>query len=169
MNWWILITITALSPHWDADINFSISVPELCLIRFCVRDQTGLLSSDFVGQYTMPFTSLKKGEPQRQKERKGVGGWESDEELNYIRWHCVTIIVFPFIHSVSITEGWSLVSFYGNVSAHLYDAHVFSSYTFISFHKPLPSPPPGYRWVPLRSRDGCSLDPASLFVFVWYS
>uniref|UniRef100_A0A3Q1ETW5 Phosphoinositide phospholipase C n=1 Tax=Acanthochromis polyacanthus TaxID=80966 RepID=A0A3Q1ETW5_9TELE len=75
------------NPYWDADMNFSISVPELCLIRFCVRDQTGLLSSEFVGQYTLPFTSLKKG----------------------------------------------------------------------------------YRWVPLRSRDGCSLDPASLFVFVWYS
>ncbi|XP_039987888.1 1-phosphatidylinositol 4,5-bisphosphate phosphodiesterase zeta-1-like isoform X1 [Xiphias gladius] len=77
----------SLNPHWDADMNFSISVPELCLIRFCVRDQTGLLSSEFVGQYTLPFTSLKKG----------------------------------------------------------------------------------YRWVPLQSRDGCSLDPASLFVFVWYS
>ncbi|XP_062276752.1 1-phosphatidylinositol 4,5-bisphosphate phosphodiesterase zeta-1-like [Scomber scombrus] len=77
----------SLSPHWDSDMNFNISVPELCLIRFCVRDQTGLLSSDFVGQYMLPFSSLKKG----------------------------------------------------------------------------------YRWVPLRSRDGCSLDPASLFVFVWYS
>ncbi|XP_032379687.1 1-phosphatidylinositol 4,5-bisphosphate phosphodiesterase zeta-1 isoform X2 [Etheostoma spectabile] len=77
----------SLRPHWDADMNFSISVPELCLVRFCVREQTGLLSSEFVGQYTLPFTSLKKG----------------------------------------------------------------------------------YRWVPLRSRDGCSLDPATLFVFVWYS
>ncbi|XP_029290257.1 LOW QUALITY PROTEIN: 1-phosphatidylinositol 4,5-bisphosphate phosphodiesterase zeta-1-like [Cottoperca gobio] len=77
----------SLSPHWDSDMNFNISVPELCLIRFCVREQTGLLSSDFVGQFTMPFTSLKKG----------------------------------------------------------------------------------YRWVPLRSRDGSSQDPASLFVFVWCS
>ncbi|XP_061576945.1 1-phosphatidylinositol 4,5-bisphosphate phosphodiesterase zeta-1-like [Cololabis saira] len=77
----------SLTPHWDYDMNFSVYVPELCLVRFCVRDQTGLLSSEFVGQYTLPFTSLKKG----------------------------------------------------------------------------------YRWVPLRSRDGCSLDPASLFVFVWYS
>ncbi|XP_063768485.1 1-phosphatidylinositol 4,5-bisphosphate phosphodiesterase zeta-1-like [Eleginops maclovinus] len=77
----------SLSPNWDSDMNFSISVPELCLLRFCVREQTGLLSSEFVGQYTLPFTSLKKG----------------------------------------------------------------------------------YRWVPLRSRDGCSMDPASLFVFVWYS
>ncbi|XP_029379490.1 1-phosphatidylinositol 4,5-bisphosphate phosphodiesterase zeta-1-like [Echeneis naucrates] len=77
----------SLSPHWDADMTFNISVPELSLIRFCVRDQTGLLSSEFVGQYTLPFTSLKKG----------------------------------------------------------------------------------YRWVPLLSRNGCSLDPASLFVFVWHS
>uniref|UniRef100_A0A665UI64 Phosphoinositide phospholipase C n=1 Tax=Echeneis naucrates TaxID=173247 RepID=A0A665UI64_ECHNA len=51
----------SLSPHWDADMTFNISVPELSLIRFCVRDQTGLLSSEFVGQYTLPFTSLKKG------------------------------------------------------------------------------------------------------------
>ncbi|XP_075883519.1 1-phosphatidylinositol 4,5-bisphosphate phosphodiesterase zeta-1-like isoform X2 [Nelusetta ayraudi] len=77
----------ALAPYWDKDMSFSISVPEVCLIRFCARDQTGFLSSDFVGQYTLPFTSLQRG----------------------------------------------------------------------------------YRWVPLRSRDGCSLDPASLFVFVWFS
>ncbi|TMS05554.1 hypothetical protein E3U43_004804 [Larimichthys crocea] len=50
----------SLSPHWDTDMNFNISVPELCLIRFCVRDQLGLLSSDFICQYTLPFTSLKK-------------------------------------------------------------------------------------------------------------
>lgn len=68
MNWLILITITALSPHWDADMNFTIGVPELCLIRFCARDQTGLLSSEFVGQYTLPFTSLKRGELRRQKK-----------------------------------------------------------------------------------------------------
>ncbi|XP_062245216.1 1-phosphatidylinositol 4,5-bisphosphate phosphodiesterase zeta-1-like [Platichthys flesus] len=77
----------SLTPHWDTDMNFHISVPELCLVRFCVRDQTGFLSSDFVGQYTLPFSSLKKG----------------------------------------------------------------------------------YRWVPLLSRDGCSLEPATLFVFIWYS
>uniref|UniRef100_A0A8C4HCZ0 Phosphoinositide phospholipase C n=1 Tax=Dicentrarchus labrax TaxID=13489 RepID=A0A8C4HCZ0_DICLA len=75
----------SLNPYWNTEMIFSISVPELCLIRFCVRDQTGLLSSEFVGQYTLPFTSIKKG----------------------------------------------------------------------------------HRWVPLRSRDGCSLDPATLFVVAW--
>uniref|UniRef100_A0A087Y7R1 Phosphoinositide phospholipase C n=1 Tax=Poecilia formosa TaxID=48698 RepID=A0A087Y7R1_POEFO len=76
----------SMTPRWDTDMNFNITVPELCLIRFCVRDQMTLFKSEFVGQYTMPFTSLKKG----------------------------------------------------------------------------------YRWVPLLSRQGCSLDPASLFVLVSY-
>lgn len=44
-------------------MSFTIRLPELCLVRFCVRDQTGILSSEFVGQYTLPFKSLKKGEP----------------------------------------------------------------------------------------------------------
>ncbi|XP_040894474.1 1-phosphatidylinositol 4,5-bisphosphate phosphodiesterase zeta-1-like [Toxotes jaculatrix] len=83
----LAIKNNSLSPHWNTEMNFTISVPELCLIRFCVRDQTSPLISEFVGQYTLPFTSLKKG----------------------------------------------------------------------------------YRWVPLLSRDGRSLDPASLFVFVEYS
>ncbi|XP_029991633.1 1-phosphatidylinositol 4,5-bisphosphate phosphodiesterase zeta-1-like [Sphaeramia orbicularis] len=77
----------SLNPYWDAVMNFSINIPELCLVQFCVRDQTGRFSSESVCQYTLPFMSLKKG----------------------------------------------------------------------------------YRWVPLRSRDGCSLDSASLFIFVWYS
>ncbi|XP_046871227.1 1-phosphatidylinositol 4,5-bisphosphate phosphodiesterase zeta-1-like [Hypomesus transpacificus] len=77
----------SLSPHWDSSMNFTIAVPELCLVRFSVRAQIGLLNSEFVGQYTLPFTSMKKG----------------------------------------------------------------------------------YRWVPLLSREGFSLDPASLFIFVWYS
>lgn len=168
MNWLILIIITALSPHWDAHMNFRLSVPELCLIRFCVRDQTGLLSSDFVGQYTLPFTSLKKGEPHGRKEGEGVGDWESDEELNYIRWHCVAIFVFPFLHTLSITDQVSDV--FIEMLPHIYTVlmHLAAIFTFLSTSSFL-RPPPGYRWVPLRSRDGCSLDPASLFVFVWYS
>ncbi|XP_055789180.1 1-phosphatidylinositol 4,5-bisphosphate phosphodiesterase zeta-1-like [Salvelinus fontinalis] len=76
----------SLSPRWDSAMNFTVSVPDLSLIRFTVRDQTGL-TSEFIGQYTIPFISMKKG----------------------------------------------------------------------------------YRWVPLLSREGYSLDPASLFVFIWYS
>ena len=56
----ILFTL-ALNPRWDAAMNFTIDVPELALIRFSVRDQIGLLKSEFAGQYTLPFTSMKKG------------------------------------------------------------------------------------------------------------
>ncbi|XP_063052824.1 1-phosphatidylinositol 4,5-bisphosphate phosphodiesterase zeta-1-like [Engraulis encrasicolus] len=76
----------ALNPRWGVPMNFTIAVPELALIRLSVRDQIGLLKNELVGQYTLPFTSMKKG----------------------------------------------------------------------------------YRWVPVLSREGLSLDPASLFIFVWY-
>ncbi|XP_075995080.1 1-phosphatidylinositol 4,5-bisphosphate phosphodiesterase zeta-1-like [Genypterus blacodes] len=77
----------SLAPSWEVDMSFDISVPELCLVRFSVRDQVALDKSEFVGQYTLPFTSMKKG----------------------------------------------------------------------------------YRWVPLLSKDGCRLDPASLFILVHLS
>lgn len=64
-------------------MSFTIRLPELCLVRFCVRDQTGILSSEFVGQYTLPFKSLKKGEP--ASAGRWRGGGQSDEGLNYIR------------------------------------------------------------------------------------
>lgn len=84
----VVNSVTALTPRWDTQMSFRIRLPELCLIRFCVRDQTGILSSDFVGQYTLPFKSLKKGEPQGRKSSRGWGvgvGEQCNEELNYIR------------------------------------------------------------------------------------
>ncbi|KAJ8381737.1 hypothetical protein SKAU_G00025150 [Synaphobranchus kaupii] len=68
-------------------MNFTVGVPELALVRFTVRDHSLRPANDFMGQYTLPFTSMKKG----------------------------------------------------------------------------------YRWVPLLSREGHDLDPASLFIFVWHS
>uniref|UniRef100_H2V313 Phosphoinositide phospholipase C n=1 Tax=Takifugu rubripes TaxID=31033 RepID=H2V313_TAKRU len=147
----------SLSPCWDAHMNFKIRTPELCLIRFCVRDQTGILSSEFVGQYTLPFTSLKKGEPHRHKRVRegacvcmwgGVCGRNSRQVINDIRGHGVIVL------SVSTPSALLKV-----VSA---PSHVWQP----CFHL---CPPTGYCWVPLCSRDGCSLDPASLFVLVWYS
>ncbi|XP_061106791.1 1-phosphatidylinositol 4,5-bisphosphate phosphodiesterase zeta-1-like [Conger conger] len=77
----------SLNPKWDAPMNFAVSVPELALVRFTIRDHSLRPANDFLGQYTLPFTSMKKG----------------------------------------------------------------------------------YRWVPLLSREGHDLDPASLFIFVWHS
>uniref|UniRef100_A0A3P8W2C1 Phosphoinositide phospholipase C n=1 Tax=Cynoglossus semilaevis TaxID=244447 RepID=A0A3P8W2C1_CYNSE len=64
-----------LTPHWDTNMDFTISAPELCLVRFCVKHQTGPLTSEFVGQYTLPFTSMKKGQSKRKhREESGAGG-----------------------------------------------------------------------------------------------
>lgn len=45
---------------------------------------------------------------ERWATETGVGGWESDKGLNYIRWHCVTIIVFPLTHR---QHSWRSVGF----------------------------------------------------------
>ena len=66
---------------------------------------------------------------QAERARGGSGGWESDEELNYIRWHCVAIIVFPLVHSVSNTEGCSMEFFFFIENAStccIYVMHTFS-------------------------------------------
>ncbi|NWS66673.1 PLCZ1 phosphodiesterase, partial [Crotophaga sulcirostris] len=51
----------ALCPRWDETFSFTVQVPELALIRFCVEDEISLVSNDFLGQYTLPLLSLKKG------------------------------------------------------------------------------------------------------------
>ncbi|XP_068168735.1 1-phosphatidylinositol 4,5-bisphosphate phosphodiesterase zeta-1-like [Antennarius striatus] len=59
-KWTRVIKSNSLNPRWDEEMIFNISIPELCLVRFCLYDHP-LLRSNFVGQYTLPFTSLKKG------------------------------------------------------------------------------------------------------------
>lgn len=67
-------------------------------------------------------------------EQEGVGDWGSEQELNSTRWHCATIIAFPFRHTVSITEGRTLVSsvLIGKLS-HIYTAlaYLAAIFTFL--------------------------------------
>ncbi|XP_061219882.1 1-phosphatidylinositol 4,5-bisphosphate phosphodiesterase zeta-1 [Neopsephotus bourkii] len=56
-----VIRRNALSPRWDETFSFTIQVPELALIRFCVEDEVSLGSNEFLGQYTLPVLSLNKG------------------------------------------------------------------------------------------------------------
>ncbi|XP_030335044.1 1-phosphatidylinositol 4,5-bisphosphate phosphodiesterase zeta-1 [Strigops habroptila] len=56
-----VIKSNALSPRWDETFSFTIQVPELALIRFCVEDEISLVSNEFLGQYTLPVLSLNKG------------------------------------------------------------------------------------------------------------
>ncbi|CAF0746800.1 unnamed protein product [Didymodactylos carnosus] len=45
-----------LNPLWHHNMNFTVCIPELCLIRFTVKDETELL-----GQYCIPFLSIQQG------------------------------------------------------------------------------------------------------------
>uniref|UniRef100_A0A4W3J329 Phosphoinositide phospholipase C n=1 Tax=Callorhinchus milii TaxID=7868 RepID=A0A4W3J329_CALMI len=49
------------NPKWNDIFTFSIQVPELALVRFTVRDSNLFSKNEFLGQYTLPFTSMKKG------------------------------------------------------------------------------------------------------------
>ncbi|XP_078385985.1 1-phosphatidylinositol 4,5-bisphosphate phosphodiesterase delta-3-like isoform X2 [Cetorhinus maximus] len=49
------------NPVWNEVLRFTISVPELALIRFVVEDYDATTSNDFIGQFTLPFTSVKEG------------------------------------------------------------------------------------------------------------
>ncbi|KAM8877547.1 1-phosphatidylinositol 4,5-bisphosphate phosphodiesterase delta-3-A-like [Synchiropus picturatus] len=49
------------NPRWDSSFNFTVHAPELALVRFVVEDHDYTSSNDFLGQYTLPFSSLRTG------------------------------------------------------------------------------------------------------------
>nr|XP_020659892.1 1-phosphatidylinositol 4,5-bisphosphate phosphodiesterase zeta-1-like isoform X5 [Pogona vitticeps] len=51
----------ALCPRWNETFTFNVQASELALVRFVVEDQLSLTSNDFLGQYTLPLLSMKKG------------------------------------------------------------------------------------------------------------
>ncbi|CAF0734693.1 unnamed protein product [Didymodactylos carnosus] len=56
-----VIKNNGLNPIWDYKMSFDIYCPELCLVRFIVKDQDKYGRSDFVGQYCLRFQSLQLG------------------------------------------------------------------------------------------------------------
>ncbi|XP_072224596.1 1-phosphatidylinositol 4,5-bisphosphate phosphodiesterase delta-3-A-like [Leuresthes tenuis] len=49
------------NPQWNCTLSFQLQVPELALVRFVVEDHDHTVKNDFVGQFTLPFTSLRTG------------------------------------------------------------------------------------------------------------
>ncbi|XP_053554108.1 1-phosphatidylinositol 4,5-bisphosphate phosphodiesterase delta-4 [Bombina bombina] len=49
------------NPLWNETLQFKIHVPELALVRFVVEDYDKTTRNDFIGQYTLPFQSIKLG------------------------------------------------------------------------------------------------------------
>lgn len=55
------INNNGFNPRWNHTLVFDVGVPELALVRFVVEDHDTTSSNDFVGQFTLPFTSLRQG------------------------------------------------------------------------------------------------------------
>ncbi|XP_008284206.1 1-phosphatidylinositol 4,5-bisphosphate phosphodiesterase delta-1-like isoform X2 [Stegastes partitus] len=49
------------NPEWNENFQFDIYVPELALVRFVIEDHDSASDNEFVGQYTLPLSSLKLG------------------------------------------------------------------------------------------------------------
>ncbi|XP_067871822.1 1-phosphatidylinositol 4,5-bisphosphate phosphodiesterase delta-1a isoform X2 [Heterodontus francisci] len=55
------VSNNGFNPMWNTNFQFDISVPELTFVRFLVEDYDLSSRNDFIGQFTLPFTSLKLG------------------------------------------------------------------------------------------------------------
>uniref|UniRef100_A0A3B3UV60 Phosphoinositide phospholipase C n=1 Tax=Poecilia latipinna TaxID=48699 RepID=A0A3B3UV60_9TELE len=49
------------NPSWNENFQFDVYVPELALVRFLIEDHDSTSDNEFIGQYTLPFNSLKMG------------------------------------------------------------------------------------------------------------
>ncbi|XP_058904819.1 1-phosphatidylinositol 4,5-bisphosphate phosphodiesterase delta-3 isoform X1 [Kogia breviceps] len=49
------------NPRWGQTLQFQLRAPELVLVRFVVEDYDATSPNDFVGQFTLPLSSLKQG------------------------------------------------------------------------------------------------------------
>ncbi|XP_056338460.1 1-phosphatidylinositol 4,5-bisphosphate phosphodiesterase zeta-1-like [Oenanthe melanoleuca] len=56
-----VVRSNALCPKWNETFSFTIQVPELAMIRFCVEDEISLVNKEFLGQYTLPVMCLNTG------------------------------------------------------------------------------------------------------------
>uniref|UniRef100_A0A4W4HAF9 Phosphoinositide phospholipase C n=2 Tax=Electrophorus electricus TaxID=8005 RepID=A0A4W4HAF9_ELEEL len=55
------IVNNGFNPMWNSYFQFDLSVPKLALVRFVVEDYDAVSSNDFIGQCTIPFTSVQNG------------------------------------------------------------------------------------------------------------
>ncbi|KAK9539355.1 hypothetical protein VZT92_004465 [Zoarces viviparus] len=57
----IAVENNGFNPAWNENFQLDVYVPELALVRFTVEDHDSTSDNEFVGQYTLPFNSLKMG------------------------------------------------------------------------------------------------------------
>lgn len=110
-------------------------VPELALVRFVIEDHDSTSDNEFVGQYTLPFNSLKMGESVGRRPRGGTTAALSSHFIKGLWGNTERPVLAPH-------------------KAFLVFTH-FS--TVLRSHA-------GYRHVPLLDKNGNLLPSAGLFV-----
>lgn len=55
-----VIRNNGFNPRWDETFEFKINYPELCIVRFTVKDYD-LAGDDFIGYYSLPFDCIQEG------------------------------------------------------------------------------------------------------------
>lgn len=55
------ICLSGFNPVWNETIHHVIHFPELALMRIKVMDYDMLSQDDFIGQYSLPITSMETG------------------------------------------------------------------------------------------------------------
>ncbi|GMT24345.1 hypothetical protein PFISCL1PPCAC_15642 [Pristionchus fissidentatus] len=78
------------NPVWNRDFSTKIYCPELAIVRFCVKDFDSTSANDFVGEYSIPFTSLRQGYSQI---RLNTGYRHTPDE-------CASLLVRIFIEPI---------------------------------------------------------------------
>ncbi|XP_042372351.1 1-phosphatidylinositol 4,5-bisphosphate phosphodiesterase delta-4-like [Plectropomus leopardus] len=57
----VFFSAEGFNPSWNENFQFDVYVPELAVVRFLVEDYDSTSDNEFVGQYTLPLSSLKMG------------------------------------------------------------------------------------------------------------
>lgn len=55
------LCISGHSPVFDESFEFTVTVPELAMLRIAVLDDE-FIGDDFIAQYTVPLSCLRRGE-----------------------------------------------------------------------------------------------------------
>ncbi|XP_062905177.1 1-phosphatidylinositol 4,5-bisphosphate phosphodiesterase delta-1-like [Mobula hypostoma] len=55
------VSNNGFNPMWNTYFQFDVCMPELAFVHFLAQDFPGSSRNDFIGQFTLPFTSLQQG------------------------------------------------------------------------------------------------------------
>ncbi|KAK6488346.1 1-phosphatidylinositol 4,5-bisphosphate phosphodiesterase zeta-1-like [Huso huso] len=118
-----------------------------------------------ISGYHLPVPRGSKGiDPYVRVEIHGVSADNAKKQTNYVKQNAMSPRWDETMTFAIQVPDLALVRFI------VEDQNAIMANEFIAqYTLHLTSMNPGYRWVPLLSKEGISLDPASLFIYVWFS